>query len=59
MDGGVGLGAYHLNIYSVYLSVGLTGHPIFSEWCGRIRRIVSEYSFGVSIGQPDGSSNIK
>jgi len=59
VDGGVGLGGCHLNIHSVYLSVSLTGPPIFSGWCGRIRRIGSEYLFGVSIGQPDGLSNIQ
>jgi hypothetical protein len=47
------------NIYSVYLWVSLIGHPIFGEWSGQIRRIVSEYLFGVSIGKPDRLSNIR
>jgi hypothetical protein len=55
----VGLGELYLNIYPVYLSVSPIGHPILRGWCSQIRRIGSEYSFGVSISQPDGHSNIK
>jgi hypothetical protein len=52
-------GGLYPNIHSVYLLVSLTGHPIFGEWSGQIRRIVSEYLFGVSIGKPDRLSNIQ
>jgi len=49
---------YPLNIHWVYPLVSLTVHPILSGWYCQISRMPTEYSLGVSIGQPDSSSNI-
>ena len=54
----VGSAGHWLNIDSVYPSISLTTHRILSECCCRISRIVTEYSLGVSIGQPNSTSNI-
>ena len=37
-----------------YLHISLAGYPISLGRSGRIRRISSEYSFSVTIDQPDG-----
>jgi hypothetical protein len=42
-----------MNVHLVYLLVRLIAYPILSGWSYRISRILSEYSLGVSIRQPN------
>jgi len=42
-----------MNVHLVYLLVRLIAYPILSGWSYWISRILSEYSLGVSIRQPN------